>query len=85
MKLTELMKSKGYSFQDLADASGVAKATISRIVYGQAKEPHPSTKRKIAAVFGVEINDIEDFKEDEPVEGTPPPAPEPGQDFKAAV
>jgi transcriptional regulator with XRE-family HTH domain len=61
MKLSSLMKSKGYSFQDLAEASGVAKATIARIVYGQAKEPHPSTKRKIASVFNVEISEIDEF------------------------
>lgn len=72
MKLAELMKAKGYSFQDLAEASGVGKATIARIVYGQAKEPHPSTKRKIANVFDLEIGQIDDFKE-EPTE--------PGQDL----
>jgi transcriptional regulator with XRE-family HTH domain len=63
MRLNELMRKKGYSFSDLAKASGVTKTTLERIVYGQAKEPHPSTKRKIAAVFGLEIDQIDDFAE----------------------
>lgn len=62
MKLANLMKIKGYSFQDLAEASGLGKATITRIVYGQAKTPHPGTQRKLAQVLGVSIQDIDEFK-----------------------
>lgn len=65
MKLIDLMKSKGYSFKDLADESGVARSTVERIAYGQAKMPYPKTKRLIAQVFGVEIDYIDEFRESE--------------------
>lgn len=74
LKLIDLMKSKGYSFKDLADASGAARSTIERVAYGQAKMPYPKTKRLIAQVFGVEIDFIDEFKGPAP---EPPPLPEP--------
>ena len=61
MKLADLMRKNGYSFQNLADEAKVAKGSITRSVYGQAKEPHPKTMRSIARVFNVAIEDIDEF------------------------
>jgi transcriptional regulator with XRE-family HTH domain len=63
MRLVELMKKKGYSFTDLAEASGVSRSTVEKVAYGKAKLPHPKTKRLIAKVFEVEIEEIDEFKE----------------------
>lgn len=79
MKLYELMKKKGYSFSDLAEAADVGRATITRIVYGQGKEPHPGTKRKLAAILGVEISDIDEFNTESAIpEAAEPKASEEG-------
>jgi transcriptional regulator with XRE-family HTH domain len=63
VKLLNLMKDKGYSFRELAAATGVSLTTIERIVYGHAKMPHPKTKRLIAEFFKVRIEEIDEFKE----------------------
>jgi len=62
MKLKELMANKGYSFRNLAKESGVALSTIERLIYGEMVNPFPSTMRKIAAVLGQEIREIDEFK-----------------------
>jgi transcriptional regulator with XRE-family HTH domain len=62
LKLIELMRDRGYSFRELAEATGVSLSTIERIVYGKAKAPHPKTKRIIAEFFKVEISAIDEFK-----------------------
>lgn len=53
----ELRRRKGWSQQDLADASGVGQDTISSLELGR-HQPRPSTLRKIAAAFGVEVADL---------------------------
>lgn len=66
----ELRRRKGWSQQDLASASGVGQDTISSLELGR-HEPRPSTLRKIAAAFGVEVTDL--FGEgDSPKAAAPP-------------
>lgn len=52
----------GYSQQELADAAGVHKATITQLESGR-RRPRPSTMRRIAEVLGVGIADIDEFRE----------------------
>lgn len=53
----KLRRRKGWSQQDLASASGVGQDTISSLELGR-HEPRPSTLRKIANAFGVEVEDL---------------------------
>ncbi len=53
----ELRRRKGWSQQELADASGVGQDTISSLELGR-HEPRPSTLRKIAGALGVEVADL---------------------------
>jgi transcriptional regulator with XRE-family HTH domain len=47
--------------EDLADASGVSRSTISRLESG-TQEPRPSTTSKLADVLGVEPQDLADYE-----------------------
>ncbi len=51
----------GMSQQDLADASGVARNTISRLEKGH-QPPRPSTVRKLADALGTTPRDLMDFE-----------------------
>lgn len=52
--LKELRRRKGWSQKDLAQKSGVGQDTISGIESGR-HEPRPSTLRKLAMVFDIEV------------------------------
>ncbi len=53
----ELRRRKGWSQQNLADASGVGQDTISSLELGR-HQPRPSTLRKIAGALGVEVANL---------------------------
>lgn len=55
--LRELRRQKGWSQRDLARESGVGADTISGIESGR-HEARPSTLRKLAGAFGVEVADL---------------------------
>ncbi len=58
-RVRELRRRNGLSQADLARLSGVGQDTISNLESGR-HEPRPSTLRKIAAVFGVEVANLYD-------------------------
>jgi transcriptional regulator with XRE-family HTH domain len=60
--LRKLRRRKGWSQNDLAEASGVGQDTISGIESGR-QEPRPSTLRSLAEALNVEVEDI--FREPE--------------------
>jgi transcriptional regulator with XRE-family HTH domain len=51
----------GMTQEELAEASGVSRGTISRLEAG-AQEPRPSTARKLAETLGVEPQDLADYE-----------------------
>lgn len=53
----ELRRRRGWSQKDLARESGVGQDTISGLESGR-HEARPSTLRKIAGAFGVEVTDL---------------------------
>lgn len=63
MRLSDWMDSKGFSYRNLSDATGVAVSVIEYIVNGKTKNPHPKTMRIIAEVLGVEIEQVDEFAE----------------------
>jgi transcriptional regulator with XRE-family HTH domain len=63
MKLIDLMDKKSYSFRDLAKAADVSLSTIERIAYGTSKEPQARVMRSVAQVLGVEVDEIDEFRE----------------------
>jgi transcriptional regulator with XRE-family HTH domain len=55
--LKEHRRQRGWSQQDLSEASGVGQDTISALERGH-HEPRPSTLRKLARAFGVEVAEL---------------------------
>ena len=58
MKLREIRLDRGYSQQELADMTGVARDTISKLETGDRPNPYPRTLRKLAEALGVSVADI---------------------------
>ncbi len=56
-RLKELRKLRAFSQQELADVSGIGRATISRIERGETGA-HGRTLRKLAEVFGVDVSEL---------------------------
>ena len=56
-RLKELRKLRAFSQQELADASGIGRATISRIERGETGA-HGRTLRKLAEVVRVEVSEL---------------------------
>lgn len=57
MGLRELRESKGYSQRELANLAEVSQVCIWKMENGKSK-PHPSTRRKLAALLGAEPTEI---------------------------
>ena len=56
-RLKELRKLRAFSQQELADASGIGRATISRIERGETGA-HGRTLRKLAEVLRVDVSEL---------------------------
>lgn len=56
--LQEKRKEKDMSQRDLANASGVSNAEISRIEAGTRKQPSPKTLRKIAEALNTPLEEV---------------------------
>lgn len=57
MKLRKLRKRRAMSQDELAEASGVGRATISRAERGES-DSHGKTIRALAAALGVPVEDL---------------------------
>jgi DNA-binding XRE family transcriptional regulator len=57
-KLRMLMAERDINVSELADRSGVSKATISALRYNPQRRPNIETARLIANALGVRINSI---------------------------
>jgi transcriptional regulator with XRE-family HTH domain len=57
MKMREARLDSGLSQEELHQATGVSRDTISRIE-GGTRNPHPRTLRKIAQALGVTVADL---------------------------
>ncbi len=55
--LREHRRQRGWSQKDLSEKAGVGQDTISKIERG-SHQPQPSTLRKLARTFGVEVADL---------------------------
>ncbi len=51
-------KKKGWSQRDLATASNISNAEISRLESGKRKEPSPSVLKEIAKALGVPFEEL---------------------------
>ena len=51
-------KEKGWSQRDLATASNISNAEISRLESGKRKEPSPSVLKEIAKALGVPFEEL---------------------------
>jgi transcriptional regulator with XRE-family HTH domain len=71
-RLRALRLNLGLTQTELAERAGVSEFTITRLETGKGKRPHPSTRRKLAAVLGVPIADVDELRGD----GDDPPAPD---------
>ena len=56
--LREMRKRKDWSQRDLATASGISNAEISRIESGKRKEPSPSVLKAIASALNVPVEEV---------------------------
>ncbi|MGH2370893.1 MAG: helix-turn-helix domain-containing protein [Chloroflexota bacterium] len=68
--LRRLRRLRGMTQQELAAAAGVHVDTIHDLERGAAREPRPTTMRRIAQALGVGIGDVDEF-----VVEREPPAP----------
>lgn len=57
-KLRHARENKSFSQRELAKEADVSPATILKIERGKAKNPHPSTVRKLAKTLGVEPREL---------------------------
>ncbi|GIM48484.1 hypothetical protein DNHGIG_40330 [Collibacillus ludicampi] len=57
-RLRMLMSEKDLNVNELADATGLAPETISRLRTGKSRKPQIETARRIAKVLGVKVNHI---------------------------
>lgn len=55
--IREMRKRKDWSQRDLATASGISNAEISRIESGKRKEPSPSVLKAIASALNVPVEE----------------------------
>jgi transcriptional regulator with XRE-family HTH domain len=58
-RLRELRDTASLSQEELAELSGVSRATIAALELGNRK-PHPKTRRKLAKALGVEPVELMD-------------------------
>jgi transcriptional regulator with XRE-family HTH domain len=58
-RLRELRDTASLSQEELAELSGVSRATIAALELGKRK-PHPKTRRKLAKALGVEPVELTD-------------------------
>lgn len=56
--IREMRKRKDWSQRDLATASGISNAEISRIESGKRKEPSPSVLKAIANALNVPVEEV---------------------------
>ena len=56
--IREMRKQKDWSQRDLATASGISNAEISRIESGKRKEPSPSVLKAIASALNVPVEEV---------------------------
>lgn len=63
-RVRELRRARPMTLRELADKSGVHYVSIHRIESGTAKEPHPSTVRKLAEALGVSSEYLQTGDED---------------------
>lgn len=56
-RISELLKSKGMTQRELAEAIGATNATVSRYITGK-RMPHATNMMRIAQVFGVTMEDL---------------------------
>lgn len=56
--IAEKRKAKGWSQRDLAAASNISNAEISRLESGKRKEPSPSVLKDIAKALGVQFEEL---------------------------
>lgn len=56
--IREMRKRKDWSQRDLATASGISNAEISRIESGKRKEPSPSVLKAIASALNVPVEEV---------------------------
>ena len=57
-KLKRLRRGRGWTQQELSEASGVAQSTIAQIEKMRREEPRPRTLKKLAAALGVETAEL---------------------------
>ena len=57
-KLKSIMEQQNLTMYRLSKLSGVPESVINRLIWGQAKDPHISTVKKIADALGVKIDDL---------------------------
>ena len=55
LKIKEIIKSKGFSMQGVADKLGITRDTLTRTIYGN---PTVSTLEKIAQILDVQVADL---------------------------
>lgn len=73
--LRRLRRLKGWSLRDLAREAGAGVDTVLDLEH-RARRPRPSTMRKIAAALGVDIAEVDEFREDDVP--APPDQPDAG-------
>ena len=61
-------KEKGWSQRDLATASNISNAEISRLESGKRKEPSPSVLKEIAKALGVPFEELLQALMDKPID-----------------
>lgn len=59
-RLLELRNSRGWSLRGLASRSGVSHGTIAQIENGDVPHPTVTTVLKLAAAFGIPVNELTD-------------------------
>ena len=59
IKLAEVRKDKGFTQEQLSEASGVSRVTIARFETGKA-QPKLPTLKKLSEALGVPIDDLVD-------------------------
>lgn len=64
-RLRQLRRLKGWTQQELARRAGVTEQTVVRLEAGQG-EPRVSTMRAVAEALGVEIRQVDEFREERP-------------------
>lgn len=72
MILGELLKKKGIQQKALSESTGISEDTISKIITGKTKKPHPETIDKIASFLNVDREIFFTDRRTEPREDFPP-------------